>query len=469
MTQLSELEIQILRKIKPTSEEYKLVWDSFEAIASIVREVLTQNNVSADITLQGSIAHDTWLSGDRDLDIFVLFPSSWTREDIERKGFQLLLEAAKRIGQYELRYAEHPYVRIKFGAVEADIVPALKLYDLSEVKTSVDRTPFHTRYVNSALNSEQKDHVRLLKRFMKAIGVYGAETKVHGFSGYAVELLVAVYGDFKSVLKEASTWRPPVFVNTLGEKLTDTIRRAVISRYPNSCIYMPDPVDPMRNVGASISLKSLATFIIASWCYTRNPGIEFFTDQEELSLEDLVALTEGRCILLIKYNLPKMLPPDVIWGEAQRVASRLVGLLKVLNITVLDFSVWSNDKNVVVIAVELESCKLNNYKLYRGPCITHERDRIWNFIQTHLGRGYGPWIDTNGCLNSLDERRTNSVVELIESRWGDFTVAPHLRSVRPEVETVSKEAVVKLLNEGAGRWLSEFALKTPKWMARCTS
>jgi tRNA adenylyltransferase (EC 2.7.7.25) len=54
--------------------------------------------------------------------------------------------------------------------------------------------------VISNLHREQKDEVRLLKKFMKGIGVYGAEIKVKGFSGYVAELLVYFYDSFRNVL-----------------------------------------------------------------------------------------------------------------------------------------------------------------------------------------------------------------------------------------------------------------------------
>ncbi|MEM4487839.1 MAG: CCA tRNA nucleotidyltransferase [Desulfurococcaceae archaeon] len=469
MHSLSDLERQILMKIKPSHDEYRLILGSFEKISDVIKAVLAENNISAEVTLQGSVAHDTWLSGDWDLDIFVLFPEKWTREDIEKEGFRLLLESAKRIGNYELRYAEHPYIRVKLGKVEADLVPALNLSDLSATKTSVDRTPFHTKYINATLSDEQKDHVRLLKKFMKAIGVYGAEVKTHGFSGYAVELLIGVYGDFKSTLKEASTWQPPIFINTMGESFTKEIKDLLLSRYPDSYIYMPDPVDPRRNLGASVSLKSLATFILASWCYMRNPSVEFFVETIEPSLEDLVNILDKRCILFVIYELPEALPPDVIWGEIQRVSSRLSNYLEIFGLNVVDHSVWSNGKDIAIIGIELESCWLSSYKLYRGPCISHEKERITNFIQAHLGKGYGPWIDRDGCLSSLDRRRYTDAVELITSRWKDYSVSPHLKNLKPTVEVASKDVVIDLLMKGAGAWLSEFASKMPKWMEKCIS
>jgi len=463
-----EIERVVLERIKPRPEEYEKLFSAFELVKNTIQRVLAERGLEAEITLQGSVAHDTWLSGDRDLDVFVLFPATWSRKDLESRAFPALIEAASRVGVYELRYAEHPYVHVKVGDVEADIVPGLKLEDPTQAKTAVDRTPFHTQYVNSKLTSEMRDQVRLLKKFMKATGVYGAEVRVKGFSGYAAELLVITYGSFRRVLEAASKWRPPVFVNTIGNKLEE-YRGKLREKYPDSVMYMPDPVDPLRNTTAAVSLKSLAAFIFASKCYLENPGLEFFEELGEPKLEELLEALRGRCIVVLEYYLRETLPPDVVWGEALRVSSRLTSLLEVLGLRVVDYSVWSNERDLVIVSVELEHCELPRYKHYRGPCIAHEWSRIKSFIEKHLNRGFGPWITSNGCLESLDKRSERSVVDILESRWSEFTVAPHLKTVKPAVSVLNEEIVRRLLNEGAGKWLWSILVKTPHWMVKCTS
>lgn len=467
--ELSRLELEVLEKIKPKPEEYDLVWSTYSRIASTIDSVLREAGIEAEVSIQGSIAHDTWLSGDRDLDVFVLFPENWRKEDLEEKALPLLVEVARRLGEYELMYAEHPYVRVRIGSVEADVVPGIKLRDPSKIKTAVDRTPFHTLYVNSVLTREQRDHVRLLKKFMKAINVYGAEVKTRGFSGYAVELLIAVYGSFRRVLEAASKWKPPVFVDTLGGRLTSELKKHLLSKYPDSCIYMPDPVDPGRNVTANVSLKSLFTFVLASKCYLKNPDPVFFEEPPEPALSELLEASTGRCIVFLFYKLRDKLPPDVIWGEAQRVSTRLARFLEVHNISVIDYSAWTDERELAVVAVEVESCKLPAYKYYKGPCIAHEEERVEKFIAKHAKHGFGPWITSTGCLDALDRRGFTSVAELVNNRWEEFTVAPHLRSIKPVVEEASQKVYEEVLARGGGKWLREFIFKIPHWMAKCTS
>ncbi|MEM1834619.1 MAG: nucleotidyltransferase domain-containing protein, partial [Thermosphaera sp.] len=76
------VEEEVLAKIKPSKEEYELVKTIFERISNTIREVSEASGLAVEVTLQGSIAHDTWLSGDRDLDVFVLFPTSLSLEEL---------------------------------------------------------------------------------------------------------------------------------------------------------------------------------------------------------------------------------------------------------------------------------------------------------------------------------------------------------------------------------------------------
>ncbi|WFO76091.1 CCA tRNA nucleotidyltransferase [Desulfurococcaceae archaeon MEX13E-LK6-19] len=471
--ELSELEKNILKKIKPSLEEYKKIHSIYDKIKSILEETLREHGVEAEPSLQGSIAKDTWLSGERDLDVFVLFPSNWSREDIEEKGFTILLEAAKKIGSYQVRYAEHPYVRVFIDDVEADIVPAIKITDTKDIRTAVDRTPFHTKYVLENLPPDKRDHVRLLKKFMKNIGVYGAEVKVKGFSGYFTEILVITYGSFRKVLEAASKWRPPVFINTIGKTNGQDIKK-IFSRlkrkYPDAVIYAPDPVDPERNVAASVSLKSLAIFSLASRCYLMNPSEEFFFEkQDTVPYSDLIVELDSseRELLFLLFPITKDLPPDVLWGEIDRIRDRLVKLLENYGFEVIYSSTWSNEKNLAIIGVELERIRAPLLKYYEGPPY-HITNRAESFIRKHLNKAVaGPWITEDGILAALSPRRYSYVLDILVERIMEYNVAPDFKKTMPIITTIEGLYVLASRDKGVLKWLTKIVLRKSNWMKYC--
>lgn len=465
-----ELERIVLEKIKPSSEERELLHSTFREIKDRVETYFRSIGIEAEATLQGSVAHDTWLSGDMDIDVFVLFPKDISIDDLKSRIFQHLVDCLKNLGEVELRYAEHPYVKLIIDRVEADVVPAYRLSSSHEVATAVDRTPFHTQFINSKLNDKLRDDVRLLKRFMKTIGVYGAEIGIKGFSGYATELLVIAYGGFREVLKATAGWKTPVFIDKLldPEQDRERIFKLLKRKYPDSVIYLPDPVDPLRNTTANVSLSNVIKMIIASTCYLNNPSLSFFEENDiSVSRDVIIEKLSNRCIVIIAFTVEN-LPPECVWGEALRVADRLSKLLERFDYTVIDYSVWSDEKKYVFIAIEVDECSKPYYKLYETPNM-RSTERFLDFIKKHVERGsLGPWVSRDGGLRAIGRRKHTSILEILQSRENEYMVAPHLKKKWAQA-VLDIELFEKLisLEEGLRKWLLKFILKRESWIESC--
>lgn len=471
MTSIHEqIEEEVLKAIKPRPEEYELLHTVFNKINSIISRTLEKQGVNAKITLQGSVAHDTWLSGERDIDVFVLFPTQWSIEELKTRGFEILLEAAKEIGKYEIRYAEHPYVRVFYKGVEADLVPAFDVENSDQIRTAVDRTPLHTRFINQNLSPKLKDDVRLLKKFLKGIGVYGAEIKTKGFSGYLAELLIIVYRGFRNVLFEASRWKHPVYINTLGSRAdTRNIFRFLKRKYPDSVMYVPDPIDPLRNVAAAVSVRSLAIFSVASKCYLEYPSKGYFFPQKNINMDKTVrdAVEENRCIIVITIQITEELPPDILWGELQRIADRATKVLRNHDFEVIDKVACSDEKRKAVILVEVDECEKQRPRVYTGPEYW-SGNRTLSFIKAHLLRNsWGPWIDDQGRLISLGPRKFTSAIEVLRNRTWEYLVTPHFRGTKPLIELIKPEIVSSRESEDIKNCIMDFILKRPVWMNYC--
>ncbi|MEM1662074.1 MAG: CCA tRNA nucleotidyltransferase [Desulfurococcaceae archaeon] len=465
-----EVERKILENIKPTPEDRELLLNTYLKIKENIEKYFKSIGLEAEATLQGSVAHDTWLRGDMDIDVFVLFPKHIPVEELKTRIFQYLIDSLKNLGRVELRYAEHPYAKLFIGRVEADIVPAYKLSSPKEITTAVDRTPFHTFFVNSRLNDKLRDDVRLLKKFMKTIGVYGAEIGTRGFSGYAVELLIIAYGGFREVLKASCKWKIPVFIDNLVEEGVDRkeLFRYLRKKYPDSIIYLPDPVDPFRNTTANVSLGNVVKMIIASTCYLNNPQPYFFEEDIEIpSREDIIERLKNSCIAILGFTIEN-LPPECIWGEALRVADRLAKLLERFDYIVIDYSVWTDEKNTVLIAVEVDECTKPTYKLYVGPD-TIAINRILDFIKKHVEKNsFGPWIDRDGNLKAFGRRKHTFIMDILEKRENEYMVAPHLKKKWLQ-SILTPDLLDKLisLDEGLRKWLLKFIVKRERWIRNC--
>ncbi|MEM2275991.1 MAG: nucleotidyltransferase domain-containing protein, partial [Thermoproteota archaeon] len=189
---LQEVVQEVLKRIKPSPEERDHMNHVLSKVVSTLREELKNLEPEVDVLVEGSVAKDTWLSGETDADVFVRFPIKWKKEEMGR----VLIDNVKKIFGSEkcrLRFAEHPYVTVRIEGINVDIVPCYRV-EKGAYRSATDRTVFHTEFVKEKLSPDMRDEARLLKKFFKGIGVYGAEIKTRGFSGFLVELLVYSLG-----------------------------------------------------------------------------------------------------------------------------------------------------------------------------------------------------------------------------------------------------------------------------------
>src|SRR6201982_534539 len=95
---------------------------------------------------------------------------------------------------------------------------------------------------------ELRREARLLKKFAKGIGTYGAEIKIGGFSGMLIDTLVLYYQSFMETLSHASS-------GSRGTLLEIGKPESVVSlkeNDPNVDLIVIDPVDPNRNLAAAV-------------------------------------------------------------------------------------------------------------------------------------------------------------------------------------------------------------------------
>ncbi len=246
---MNQLINQVLEKIRPESKE-------IEKITKISENLLDKAKESkVEPLIVGSVAKGTNLK-DADIDLFIKFDSEI---NLKEQGLEI---ARKLLPDGKELYAQHPYLRGEIEGIGVDVVPCYSINDSSKSISAVDRTPFHTKWVNENINGKE-DEVRLTKQFLKGAGAYGANAAIGGFSGYLVEILVIKHGNFLNLVEEISKWKPPVMI----EKVKNA---------PASAIMLRDPVDEKRNVAAGVTLRGLGAAVLASKAFLNNPAIEFF-------------------------------------------------------------------------------------------------------------------------------------------------------------------------------------------------
>jgi len=383
------LRVSILSEIKPSKREHKVL-DAFIMKLKIgLVKALFEGGIDANVEVHGSVARDTWLVGQRDIDTFIVLRHGKGRRDLLRanevvKGF---------VGEgWVEAYAEHPYVKKEMEGFDVEFIPCFKTEAGKRFTSSTDRTPLHTRFLLPRLTDAIRDEVRLLKAFTRGIGVYGAEIRVGGFSGYLCELLVLAFGSFEGVLEEAASWGEPNVIEFGGDLAKVTSEKFI------EPLVVVDPVDRNRNVASAVSETTLWTFVAAARAFSAKPERRFFFPVvRNISKEDFLAMLESRGSDILFILIPDDDPPvpDSLWGQLYRVERALGRVLAERGFRVLRSATWSDEEKRHIFIYELEAITLPPMIKKVGPPVRLVKDSE-NFLETYRrspDKVSGPGID----------------------------------------------------------------------------
>ena len=98
---------KVLDEYYPDGEELKEVEEVYKEISDYIK-----GEFGKETHFAGSAGRKTCMKGDKDIDLFVLFPSDTDRGELEEKGLKIGKEVFEEFeGSYEIEYAEHPYTK----------------------------------------------------------------------------------------------------------------------------------------------------------------------------------------------------------------------------------------------------------------------------------------------------------------------------------------------------------------------
>lgn len=442
----SALEEEVLLRIRPKKEE-------IEKIYTLADKIISDINASGIATgmIVGSVARKTCIAGDRDLDIFLLFPPSVSREDLEEKGLAVAYQVAtKYTDNMREKYAEHPYLNATIGEIDLDLVPCYQVTDPSVLQSAVDRTPFHTRYIRSHISSFTDD-VLLLKQFTKVSGVYGSDLMTEGFAGYLCELLILAYGGFIPLLKAATGWRPGIII--------DLERHQAVS-FEDPMIVI-DPVDPRRNVSASVSLTRMMEFVELARGYLTEPDPGFFTPPPvRLITRDVFTQmmeVRGTSLYALVFSTPPFIE-DIVVPQLRKSALSIQHLLE-RNEFVVNRHAWHMTPGLSMLLFELLVDTLPPLRRHTGPPISSGSNAL-KFLNTYLSVSdrllAGPYINDDRYIVEIKRAYQKAEDLLISRDLYSIALGKHIRqSLEESFQILVGQDV---LIPGFEEFISEFLL-----------
>ncbi|AQL42475.1 CCA tRNA nucleotidyltransferase [Halorientalis sp. IM1011] len=413
----------VRERVTPDDEERERLRAVTERLTERTEAAADELPVETDTVLVGSTARGTWLAGDRDVDLFVQFPADLERDRLEEYGLQVGREVLPD-GREE--YAEHPYTVGEFEGFSVDLVPCYDVADATAIQSAVDRTPFHTAYLDERLDDDLAAEVRVAKAFLKGIGVYGADLKTRGVSGYLTELLVLEYGGFRALVEAATDWHPPVELDP-ADHAEATFEDPLV---------VIDPTDPERNVAAALSPANVARLQHYARELLADPREALFEPDEPDPLDaDGVreALTaRGTTPVAVVFDAPDLVD-DQLWPQLRKSRHGVADELDRRGFDVFRSAAFADDR--AVLFLELAVAERPAIERHDGPPV-HVREHARGFYEKYADDSrtestdppYGPFIAEDRYVVEREREYTSAHEFLTSDALFEVALGAHVES-----------------------------------------
>jgi len=449
----NNIEKKVLKKITPNTKDKKKIESTILQLKKKVNQEIIKKKIPISIELVGSIAKDTYLKNNLDIDLFLLFPISITKKEIAINSLSI---GKKVLNNTEESYAEHPYIRGYFNEYKTEIVPCYKIEKASQKLTAVDRTPLHTEYIKRNLQEFQKQEVRLIKQFFKGIGCYGAEAEIEGFSGYLCEILILKFKFFINLIKYASKWN-------YGEKFTLINKK--IPSFDSPLIFI-DPVDNDRNVASAVSLDKFNLFVFACKQYLIKPRLTYFFPNKipswpltkiknELNKKNFyyVGIIFSKPDIIDENLFPQLRKATrSIWYNCKKYGYKIHDTTFNIN----------NPKKQIIIIIKTEKEKLSKSYIHNGPPVKLKKNvkefkNKWEKSPKVIIKPY----EKNGRIFVEVEREYTDIIEFLKNQVKNLSMGKHLDEIiKKNYEVVGLE---KLLNRNLKIFWTKYLDTKKSW------
>jgi tRNA nucleotidyltransferase (CCA-adding enzyme) len=298
---------KVLEEITPSEEKLQFINKNLNSFLEKINKRIKKLNLDLEIFIGGSFAKKTLIKKKiYDVDIYFRFNQKYSDDSLTKLTKKIL---KKSLG-ISVVHGSRDYFRVKVNPwFYLEIIPVRKIKEINEAKNITDLSYSHVKYIEKKVKSQKIiDGIKLAKAFCYGSKTYGAESYVHGFSGYSLELLVYYYGSFMKFLQEISKKRKEKLIVDIEKhhKNKQRILLDINSSKLDSPIILIDPTFKKRNALAALSIETYEKLREAAKSFLKNPSPEFFK-VKKINFENIKnnAKKEGYEFLLIKTKTKK--------------------------------------------------------------------------------------------------------------------------------------------------------------------
>jgi len=261
------------KKLEIDKESYEKMEKLAEEVVSRLKKEISKKKIKAEVFIGGSFAKGTLIKKDKyDVDIYVKFTSEEETKKLE-----------KIVGNAERVHGSRDYFRMFNKNIMFEIIPTVKVKNPKDANNVTDLSFFHVNYIKNKIkqNPKLRDEIKLGKVFTFCQGVYGAESYIKGFSGYALELLIVYYKSFEKFISEIVKAKDKIVVDMEKfyknkQEVLNNLNEAKMS----SPIIFVDPTFKERNALAALSPETFEKFREICRRFLNKPSLDYFEKKE---------------------------------------------------------------------------------------------------------------------------------------------------------------------------------------------
>ncbi len=311
--------------ISPSKEEISEIKEAAKEVSDKLKEAVKKEKINADIFIGGSFAKGTLVKKDKhDIDIYIRFGQEY--ENLSNYLEKIIKRAFKDKTGVKRIHGSRDYFSVEWNnRIYFEIIPVLKIKHPRESRNVTDLSYFHVNYVRKKLkNGKIAENVRAAKSFLRAQRLYGAESYIQGFSGYAVECLIIYYKSFEKMLRELSKAKSRIVIDSEKKyKKKDDVLFSINESKLKSPIVLVDPTWKERNVLAALSENSFSKFQKAASEFLKKPSSSFF-ELKKVNIEELKSAARKDKSELVQTRIHTEKQPGDIAGTKLKKFSKFL-------------------------------------------------------------------------------------------------------------------------------------------------
>lgn len=380
----------IVEKVKSRVRPDVMLIKNVDETVKRINDSILKLAIDAECVKGGSIAKNTFLKNDHDVDLFVQFALKYPDDNLSDLLSDTLKKAFPRQSIQRI-HGSRDYYQFTLKNLDYEIIPVLKIHksNFHESKNITDFSPLHVEWTGSRikLRPELADEIRVAKQFCKANSVYGAESYINGFSGHIVDILVIHYGSFLSLIKKFASLdnisiKKPVVIDT-DNLLKDPLKE--LNKSKITPLIIVDPIQRERNAAAALSKAKLEMFVDACGRFIDEPSEKFFEikqfDLDKKIVELKKSYKNSKIIILKITTLDGS--KDIVGTKVYKVYEDLMKQVILNDFKIVNGS-WNFDfekRNAFIVYV-FEKKNLSDTLERQGPPLSSKND-VQKFKEKH--------------------------------------------------------------------------------------